>query len=99
MARKRPDGAGTAGYFDRTMIEATIHYNATEAAKHGEADGLNPVDQLVGTFGPAMRAFSRYDEVKTDTGRRVRVGEAIRIASDAVSAWRVELAKEEAQRG
>ncbi len=88
VARKRPDGAGT-GYFDRTMIEA-IHYNATEAAKRLEADGLNPVDQLVGTFGPAMRAFSRYDEVKTDTGERVRVGEAIRIASDAVSAWRVE---------
>ncbi|MDI9393444.1 MAG: DUF1156 domain-containing protein [Synergistota bacterium] len=88
VARKRPDGAGT-GYFDRTMIEA-IHFNATEAAKRLEADGLNPVDQLVGTFGPAMRAFSRYDEVRTDTGERVRVGEAIRIASDAVSSWRVE---------
>ena len=88
VARKRPDNAGT-GYFDRTMIEA-INYNATEAAKRLESEGLNPVDQLVGTFGPAMKAFSRYDEVRTDTGERVRVGEAIRIASDAVSAWRVE---------
>jgi adenine-specific DNA methylase len=88
VARKRPDNAGT-GYFDRTMIEA-INYNATEAAKRLEAEGLNPVDQLVGTFGPAMKAFSRYDEVRTDTGERVRVGEAIRIASDAVSAWRVQ---------
>ncbi len=42
-----------------------------------------------------MKPFSRYDEVRTDTGERVRVGEAIRIASDAVSAWRVEkLARE-----
>ena len=88
VARKRPDNAGT-GYFDRTMIEA-INFNATEAAQRLEAEGLNPVDQLVGAFGPAMKAFSRYDEVRTDTGERVRVGEAIRIASDAVSAWRVE---------
>jgi adenine-specific DNA methylase len=88
VARKRPDDSGI-GYFDRTLVEA-IHYSATKAAQRLEEEGLNPVDQLVGSFGPAMEAFSRYDEVKTDTGEPVGVGKAIKIASDAVSAWRVE---------
>jgi hypothetical protein len=53
-------------------------------------EGLNKVDQLVGSFGPAMEVYSRYDEVRTDTGLPVGVDKAIDAASDAVSAWRVE---------
>jgi adenine-specific DNA methylase len=51
---------------------------------------LNPVDQLVGSLGPAMEVYSRYDEVRTDTGDPVGVDKAIDEASDAVSNWRIE---------
>ena len=37
-----------------------------------------------------MEVFSRYDEVKSDTGERVSVADAIQIAADAVAEWRVE---------
>lgn len=88
VARKRPEGAGI-GYFDSAMV-ADIHKAARGAAARLEGEGLNRVDQLVGSFGPAMEVFSRWDEVKTDVGRPVSVGKAIDEASDAVSAWRVE---------
>ena len=45
---------------------------------------------IVGSFGPAMQVFSRYDEVITDTGQPVSVGQAIDVAAEAVSRWRIE---------
>jgi adenine-specific DNA methylase len=48
------------------------------------------VDQLVGSFGPALEVYSRYGEVHTDTGEPVGVDRAIDEASDAVSTWRIE---------
>jgi hypothetical protein len=51
---------------------------------------LNAVDQLVGSFGPALEIYSQYDEVRTDTGEAVGVDRAIDEASDAVSLWRIE---------
>jgi len=91
VARKRLMDAGSAavGWFDRAMQEA-IRGAARGAAARLQAEGLNPVDQLVSAFGPAMEAFSRYDAVRTDTGEPVPVGRAIDEAADAVSAWRVE---------
>ncbi len=88
VARKRAAGAGV-GWFDRAM-QASIRTAARAAAARLAAEGLNPVDQLVGAFGPAMEVFSRFDEVRTDTGEPVPVGRAIDEAADAVSAWRVE---------
>lgn len=88
VARKRPTGAGV-GYFDHTM-EETIRDRARTAAERLRNDGLNPVDQLVGSFGPAIEVYSRYDEVRTDTGQPVGVDKAIDLASDAVSKWRIE---------
>ena len=88
VARKRPDGAGV-GYFDSRMQDE-IRQAARSAAARLEGEGLNRVDQLVGSFGPAMEVYSRYDAVKTDVGRSVGVSKAIDEASDAVSAWRVE---------
>lgn len=87
VARKRPHGAGV-GYFDSSM-QKEIRENARKAAERLQREGLNPVDQLVGSFGPAMEVYSRYDEVRTDTGIPVEVGRAIGEASDAVSTWRV----------
>src|ERR1019366_1543140 len=40
--------------------------------------------------GPAMEVYSRYDEVRLDTGEPVGVDVAIEEASDAVSQWRIE---------
>lgn len=88
-ARKRLAGAGI-GYFDATLKQE-IRGMAAAAAQRLSAEGLNPVDQLVGSFGPAMEVYSRYDEVRTDTGQRVEVGRAIDEAADAVSEYRIRL--------
>ena len=87
VARKRPPGAGRA-YFDATMVDEIGKVAQATAARLRD-EGLNPVDQLVGAFGPAMEVFSRYDEVRTDTGKPVGVAEAIQVAADAVADWRV----------
>ncbi len=88
VARKRPGGFGI-GYFDSAM-EKEIRERARSTAERLQKEGLNPVDQLVGSFGPAMEVYSRYNEVRTDTGIPVGVDRAIDEASDAVSTWRVE---------
>jgi adenine-specific DNA methylase len=87
VARLRPERAGT-GYFDAGM-QARIRSVAEAAAERLSGEGLNPVDQLVGSFGPAMEVFSAYDQVRTDTGEPVSVGAAIDIAADAVAGWRI----------
>lgn len=88
VARKRESGAGR-GFYDAAMRKE-IELAARNAAQRLEDDGLNAVDQLVGSFGPAMEVFSRYDSVVTDTGQPVDVADALEIASDAVMGWRVE---------
>jgi adenine-specific DNA methylase len=88
VARKRPPKAGV-GYFDGAM-KHEIRERARESAARLAREGLNAVDQLVGSFGPAMEVYSRYDEVKTDTGDPVSVSLAIDEAADAVSTWRIE---------
>ena len=87
VARKRLLRAGV-GYFDAAMQHA-IRVRAQDSAARLAKDGLNAVDQLVGSFGPAMEVFSRYDAVRSDTGEPVSVGRAIEIAGDAVSQWRI----------
>lgn len=88
VARKRDASAGT-GYFDRAM-QTEIRQRAESAADRLQKEGLNAVDQLVGSFGPALEVYSRYAEVRTDTGDEVGVDRAIDIASDAVSNWRIQ---------
>jgi adenine-specific DNA methylase len=88
VARERPAGAGV-GYFDAALRQE-IRMRARSTAERLKAESLNPVDQLVGSFGPAMAVYSRYDEVRTDTGEPVGVEQALEEAADAVSAWRVE---------
>ncbi len=88
VARKRAQDAGI-GYWDVRM-QTLIRQRVRETAERLQREGLNRVDQLVGTFGAAMEVFSRYDEVRTDTGERVPVGVAIDLASDAVMEWRIE---------
>ena len=87
VARLRTSHAGT-GYFDVAM-QARIREAAEATAERLAGEGLNPVDQLVGSFGPAMEVFSAYDTVRTDTGEPVNVGAAIDIAADAVAGWRI----------
>jgi len=88
VARKRDPEAGT-GYFDRAM-QREIRARAEAAADRLQKEGLNAVDQLVGSFGPALEVYSRFAEVRTDTGAEVGVDRAIDIASDAVSNWRIQ---------
>jgi adenine-specific DNA methylase len=88
VARKRPEGAGI-GYFDQGMRQE-LREKARATAERLEGEGLNPVDQLVGSFGPAMEVYSRFSEVRTDTGLPVGVDKAIDEAADAVSEWRVQ---------
>ncbi len=88
VARKRPAGAGI-GYFD-SALQAQLRGRAREAAARLSREGLNAIDQLVGSFGPAIEVFSQFDEVRTDTGEPVGVNRAIDEAADAVSQWRIE---------
>jgi hypothetical protein len=87
VARVRAPNAGT-GYFDAAM-QARIRKVAEETAERLESEGLNAVDQLVGSFGPAMSVFSAFDGMRTDTGDPIKVGRAIDIAADAVANWRI----------
>ena len=87
-ARKRPAGAGTA-YLDQAMRNE-IRAAAQGAAAATAGSAIDAIDQLVGSFGPAMQVFTRHAVVKTDTGRVVDVGDALDIAAEAVSTWRVE---------
>jgi putative DNA methylase len=87
VARVRSEHAGT-GYFD-AALQARIREVAEATAERLASEGLNPVDQLVGSFGPAMEVFSAFDQVRTDTGEPVGVGAAIDIAADAVAGWRI----------
>lgn len=88
VARKRHANAGV-GFYDRTMKMA-IRDRARASAERLRRDGLNAVDQLVGSFGPALEVYSEHEEVRTDTGDPVGVDRAIDEASDAVSQWRIE---------
>jgi adenine-specific DNA methylase len=88
VARKRPVDA-EVGYFDDEM-KAEIRQKARQTAERLRDDGLNAIDQLVGSFGPAMEVYSRHREVRTHTGEPVDVGRAIDEASKAVAGWRVE---------
>lgn len=88
VARKRDDEA-EVGYFDEEM-KREIRFTAQKAAERLQKEGLNPVDQLVGSFGPAMEVYSRYSEVRTDTGDPVGVDRALDEASDAVTAFRIQ---------
>jgi hypothetical protein len=71
-------------------MQEEIKKAARETAARLTNEGLNPVDQLVGAFGPAMQVFSQYEEVRLDTGERVSVDDAIQLAADEVANWRVE---------
>ena len=88
VSRKRDDNA-EVGYFDADMKRA-IRHAAQKAAERLQKEGLNPVDQLVGSFGPAMEVYSRYSEVRTDTGDPVGVDRALYEASEAVAAFRIQ---------
>ncbi len=87
VARKR-QGEET-GYFT-LELRNEIRAAARASAERLAAAGLNAVDQLVGSFGPAVEVFSRYKTVRRDTGEIVFVGEALDEAADAVVEWRVE---------
>jgi adenine-specific DNA methylase len=88
VARKRDDKADV-GYFDAEM-RREIRLAAQKTAERLMKDGLNPVDQLVGSFGPAMEVYSRHSEVRTDTGDAVGVDRALDEASEAVAAFRIQ---------
>ena len=88
VARKRDDKADV-GYFDAEM-RREIRLAAQKTAERLMKDGLNPVDQLVGSFGPAMEVYSRHTEVRTDTGEAVGVDRALDEASEAVAAFRIQ---------
>ncbi len=88
LAARKRDPAAKRGYYDEAM-RAEIRQVAQSTAARLQAEGLNKVDQLVGAFGPAMTVFTRYPEVRTDTGETVDVQEAIQEAANAVAAWRV----------
>lgn len=87
VARKRPSDADIA-WFDATL-KSEIRAAAQRSAERLHKEGLNPVDQLVGSFGPAMEVFSRHSEVRTETGELVSVDRALDEASSEVTEFRI----------
>ena len=88
VARKRAEDADV-GWYDPDMRSA-IRTVAQKTAERLRNEGLNPVDQLVGSFGPAIEVFSRHSEVKTDMGDPVGVDKALDEASRAVTDLRIQ---------
>lgn len=88
VARKRPSDADV-GWYDSDM-RSEIRTVAQKTAERLRIEGLNPVDQLVGSFGPAMEVFSSFREVKTDMGDAVGVDRALDEASKAVTDLRIQ---------
>jgi hypothetical protein len=67
-------------------MQQEIRQRAESAADRLQKEGLNAVDQLVGSFGPALEVYSRYAEVRTDTGDEVGVDRADRHLPRTLSA-------------
>jgi len=88
VARKRPANAEVGWFVDE--MKQNIQDVARKSAERLQREGLNPVDQLVGSFGPAMEVYSRHSEVRTDTGDHVGVDRALNEASEAVTAFRIQ---------
>jgi adenine-specific DNA methylase len=88
VCRKRDDDAET-GYYGPT-IEEEIRRAAVTTAQRLDKEGFNPVDELVGAFGPAVSVLSQYAEVKTQTGEPVDVGQILELAAEAVMEWRLQ---------
>ena len=97
VARKRPQTAKT-GYFDAEMRKE-IRHAARKSAERLQKEGLNPVDQLVGSFGPAIEVYSRHSGVRTDTGEPVGVSRALDEASEAVTDFRIQQLAEKGLEG
>ena len=87
VARKRPADADIT-WFD-SALKTEIRAAAQRSAERLQKEGLNPVDQLVGSFGPAMEVFSRHSEVRTETGEPVTVDRALDEASSEVTEFRI----------
>lgn len=87
VCRKRADNAET-GYYG-PAIEEEIRRAAVTTAQRLDKEGFNPVDELVGSFGPAVSVLSQYAEVKTQTGTPVDVGQILELAAEAVMEWRL----------
>jgi len=85
--RKRSAGANV-GYFHEIRDE--VRQAARSTAAGLKAQGLNPVDQLVGAFGPAMKVFTRYASVRTEAGQMFATEDALQFVADQVEEWRLD---------
>ena len=87
VARPRPTGVGT-GYWEG--LRPRVLQKARETAARLEGEGITGVDQLVGSFGPAIGVASEFDDVRDVTGRTIGFETVIATAAEGVGAWRAE---------
>ena len=87
VARPRPTGVGT-GYWEG--LRPRVLQKARETAARLEGEGITGVDQLVGSFGPAIGVASEFDDVRDVTGRTIGFDTVIATAAEGVGAWRAE---------
>lgn len=87
VARPRATGVGT-GYWEG--LRPRVLQKAREAAARLEGEGITGVDQLVGSFGPAIGVASEFDDVRDVTGRTIEFDTVIATAAEGVGAWRAE---------
>ena len=87
VARPRVTGVGT-GYWEG--LRPRVLQKAREAAARLDGEGITGVDQLVGSFGPAIGVASEFDDVRDVTGRTIGFDTVIATAAEGVGAWRAE---------
>lgn len=88
VCRKRSDSAGTA-YWESDITPGQVREAALCRARQLADGGFNPVDQLVGSFGPAIAVLSQHGEVRQQTGELVDLGGVLDTAAKAVMEWRL----------
>jgi putative DNA methylase len=83
VCRKRPMMAGTRGWWEdlQPLVRDTAYTKAQEYIKRG----IQGVDLLLATYGPALQVLSSRWPVVDNKGNEVRPDAALREASKAVS--------------
>ena len=83
VARKATDDR-TRGWWDHEVYPE-IEKIAEARAVDFEARGVDGVDLYISTFGPVLEVFSRYQEVKSMTGKLISPEEALDVARRVVT--------------
>ncbi|MEA3403086.1 MAG: DUF1156 domain-containing protein, partial [Armatimonadota bacterium] len=88
VCRKRPDGRNGAGYW-WDDVEPEVREKVREKVAEFEDLGMEGVDLMVSTFGPALQVISSHWPVRDRSGEEIRPDVALDEARRVVTNYRV----------